>query len=347
MKKISYCGCLRFTFLLAFILLFSITSLALIPGDFGSAGGGPPDGVVDFEDLMIFAIAYGSTPTDANWNPLCDIYPDDKIDFEDLMIFAMNYGRRDVVTKITVVNEYINTTTGVTYVKGSDTVIVTFPESVGPDYIVEVAQKIENAGVISYVHEVVATPNADRKVWVVTFDFAVAVDNDCEAICLVALVKHPCCPGEEVALRVVIVDYTKPYADLFVTIKDCDDLIFPGAYFEWTSRATTDCCGDYCSGFAYWSIAVDHDPYLGPCDIVFGIGCPLEGAMECGCLVYADSGETVCHYVDLNFEDNVGNAVESTWVLTFDSDSLVSFTVDNTPIIAFDGIYQVLDGGCK
>jgi basic membrane protein A len=80
--------------LFVFLLLFSFSSLALIPGDFGSAGGGPPDGYVDFEDLMIFAMAYGSTPADANWNPLCDIYPDDKIDFEDLMIFAMNYGKK-------------------------------------------------------------------------------------------------------------------------------------------------------------------------------------------------------------------------------------------------------------
>ena len=84
------------------IFIFSTTSLALIPGDFGSAGGGPPDGCVDFEDLMIFAMAYGSTPTDANWNPLCDIYPDGVIDFEDLMIFAMHYGERDVVSDIEV-----------------------------------------------------------------------------------------------------------------------------------------------------------------------------------------------------------------------------------------------------
>ena len=98
MKKISYCGWLNFVFLFTFILLFSITSLAIIPGDFGSAGGGPPDGVVNFEDLMIFAMAYGSTPSDANWNLLCDIYPDDKIDFEDLMIFAMHYGEREPAT---------------------------------------------------------------------------------------------------------------------------------------------------------------------------------------------------------------------------------------------------------
>ena len=80
------------------LFIFSTPSLALIPGDFGSANNGPPDGVVDFEDLMIFAMAYGSCQGDVNWNPDCDIaspgslIPDGIIDFEDLMIFAMNYG---------------------------------------------------------------------------------------------------------------------------------------------------------------------------------------------------------------------------------------------------------------
>jgi hypothetical protein len=80
------------------LIIFNITSLALIPGDFGSVGGGPPDGCVDFEDLMIFAMAYGSTSGDANWNEVCDIAgpggtltPDGVIDFEDLMVFAMRY----------------------------------------------------------------------------------------------------------------------------------------------------------------------------------------------------------------------------------------------------------------
>ena len=88
--------------LFVFLFLFSTPSLALIPGDFGSAGGGSPDGVVDFEDLMIFALAYGSISGDANWNPDCDIYPDGIIDFEDLMIFAMHYGERDLVSDIEV-----------------------------------------------------------------------------------------------------------------------------------------------------------------------------------------------------------------------------------------------------
>jgi len=72
----------------------------LLLGDFGSANNGPPDGVVDLEDLMIFTQAYDSTPDDYNWNPICDIAgpngglnPDGVIDFEDLMVFAMNYGK--------------------------------------------------------------------------------------------------------------------------------------------------------------------------------------------------------------------------------------------------------------
>ena len=90
--------------LFVFLLLFSFSSLALIPGDFGSAGGGPPDGCVDFEDLMIFALAYGSTTSDTNWNEVCDIasqggvlQPDGVIDFEDLMIFAMHYGECECI----------------------------------------------------------------------------------------------------------------------------------------------------------------------------------------------------------------------------------------------------------
>jgi hypothetical protein len=75
------------------------TSTTPILGDFGSANNGPPDCKVDFEDLMIFALAYGSSPADTNWNTVCDIaslggvlVPDGVIDFEDLMIFAMHYG---------------------------------------------------------------------------------------------------------------------------------------------------------------------------------------------------------------------------------------------------------------
>jgi hypothetical protein len=81
------------------LFLFSTPSLALIPGDFNG------DGQVQFEDLMIFALAYGSTPAAANWNPVCDIAsaggvlsPDGVIDFEDLMVFALHYGETTILS---------------------------------------------------------------------------------------------------------------------------------------------------------------------------------------------------------------------------------------------------------
>jgi len=72
--------------LFAFFILFSFPSLALIPGDFNE------DGCVEFEDLMIFALAYGTCEGDDNWDLRCDIYGDGCIEFEDLMLFAMHYG---------------------------------------------------------------------------------------------------------------------------------------------------------------------------------------------------------------------------------------------------------------
>ena len=61
-------------------------SITYCPGDFDG------DNVIGFEDLMIFAIAYGSCEGDAKWNPVCDLNSDGCIEFEDLMIFAMHYG---------------------------------------------------------------------------------------------------------------------------------------------------------------------------------------------------------------------------------------------------------------
>jgi hypothetical protein len=79
--------------------LFAAT--CVLPGDFcGPMGDPTPDGKVNFDDLMVFATAYGSETGDPNWNALCDICgylgdpsPDSKVNFDDLMVFATNYGR--------------------------------------------------------------------------------------------------------------------------------------------------------------------------------------------------------------------------------------------------------------
>jgi len=90
--------------LIFFICLFNLSSYAAtcdLPGDFvGPMGDPTPDGKVDFNDLMVFATAYGSVTGDPNWNALCDICgylgdptPDGKVNFDDLMVFATNYGK--------------------------------------------------------------------------------------------------------------------------------------------------------------------------------------------------------------------------------------------------------------
>ena len=96
---------LLITMLFIFIFLlsysFSIAATSYLPGDFvGPMGDPTPDGKVDFNDLMVFATAYGSETGDANWNELCDICGylgdpnlDGKVNFEDLMVFVTNFGK--------------------------------------------------------------------------------------------------------------------------------------------------------------------------------------------------------------------------------------------------------------
>jgi parallel beta-helix repeat protein len=52
-----------------------------------------PDGTVDIYDLVTVAKAYGSTPSDPNWNPNADINNDDIIDIFDLVTVAKHYGQ--------------------------------------------------------------------------------------------------------------------------------------------------------------------------------------------------------------------------------------------------------------
>jgi parallel beta-helix repeat protein len=102
---------IRFNLLLIMLLsvfiifLFNLFTFATsyLPGDFcGPMGDPTPDGKVDFNDLMVFATAYGSETGDPNWNALCDICgylgdpsPDGKVNFDDLMVFATNYGKSE------------------------------------------------------------------------------------------------------------------------------------------------------------------------------------------------------------------------------------------------------------
>jgi hypothetical protein len=68
-------------------LIGTLTFLVIIPGDVNH------DGKVDLNDLAILAEAYGSRPSDPNWNPCADINNDQYVGLSDLMILALHYGQ--------------------------------------------------------------------------------------------------------------------------------------------------------------------------------------------------------------------------------------------------------------
>jgi hypothetical protein len=58
-----------------------------IPGDVNG------DGNVDWRDLGLLGLAYGSKPGDLYWNPNADINGDGTVDWQDLGILGLNYGK--------------------------------------------------------------------------------------------------------------------------------------------------------------------------------------------------------------------------------------------------------------
>jgi hypothetical protein len=58
-----------------------------IPGDING------DGTVDWVDLGLLGLAYGSRLGDSNWNPNADINGDGTVDWQDLGLLGLNYGK--------------------------------------------------------------------------------------------------------------------------------------------------------------------------------------------------------------------------------------------------------------
>ena len=266
-------------------------------------------------------------------------------------------GEGEVEVAITFDREYTNAG-GQTFVACGSEVAVTFPSPVAIDYVVYLALKYDDG---EYDCMTALTPNADRTIWTLE-DYAEGDECDpdideCEPFCVVALVKHPCCPGEEVALRVVSLDCTPPYADIYVTFYDCGDPCeepdpcnppVPGAYAEWTSRTfdgceSTDCCGDDCSGLASWSVEVGPDPCEGPCDLISGTTCPVEGILDCGCLPYpeTDTSEII---VVWTLTDNVGNSLTGEVSVILDTDEVIEIAGES---VTMGVAVPVFTGSCK
>jgi hypothetical protein len=61
-----------------------------VTSDPGDVNG---DGIVNLQDLVLFARAYGSTPDDPRWNPQADVNRDGIVNLQDLVLLALNYNR--------------------------------------------------------------------------------------------------------------------------------------------------------------------------------------------------------------------------------------------------------------
>ena len=339
-----------------FFILFFTTSFAIIPGDFGGNNNGPSDGAVDFEDLMIFAMAYGSIPSDSNWNPICDIAgpdgklsPDGVIDFEDLMVFAMHYGECDEDTSLSPITLSDSITfDGKTVIDGGKhTITVKFTAPVTSvrvfitNYSVQDANILRNfIGIPSNVVEV-AMSTADGKTYTGTADFGW---GNCDVEWIYVLTGDSCCPV--IYSRTVTVDTEPPYVDLKAIIGEEEDcgtecepalgkrvFITSDAYVENEAPLCTPlCCGDYCTELAGWTITVyDAPPFNLDCTCVpnpcvdwikqcTGTGYPVEcDVFEC--LSYDDwTAKVGNYYVILEAQDVVGNLYKGYGILTLRSD---------------------------
>ncbi|HQN48775.1 MAG TPA: cohesin domain-containing protein, partial [Caldisericia bacterium] len=71
---------------LDFLLIEKVIKITLLMGDIND------DGKVDSEDLIIFALSFGTQIGDSNYNEKCDLNGDGKVDADDLLLLAQNFG---------------------------------------------------------------------------------------------------------------------------------------------------------------------------------------------------------------------------------------------------------------
>ena len=276
---------------------------------------------------------------------------DGEFDEETFIIEVKEPIVEPLVIDIDIPDAYPHPTKGLIVARDCYDIVVTFSDnSITEDQDVwvrwnDVPKDCEGAWIL-------LTGNADDTEFTgeICFGCVCSECSECVDICIEVLVGDLCC-ASIIYSETIKVDSIEPCASFTVTIEDC--LCTPGAKMSWTTTCLDicdvpyDCCGDACSGVGDWMFVLDDDICLGPCDSVEGNDCPITGAFECGCLLYAtEEGENVEHVIDVSIKDNVGNEFTDTWTLIFDTDSVVSFSALNTtPYDNSDGTWS-LDYEC-
>ena len=192
--------------------------------------------------------------------------------------------------------------------------------------------------------------------------------TECVPICIEVKIGTICC-DPIIYSEMITVDTIAPCASFTVTFEDCGVCyVPPGASMSWTTTCLDicdlpkDCCDDNCSGVGDWSFILDETLCDPACDEVYGNGCPITGAFECGCLTYLYTDVTVfppveytgIHEVEVSIKDNVGNEFTDTWTITFDTDNVISITTIEAAIVSvpvYDAVAEewtvTVDYGCE
>lgn len=88
MKSKMIAGIMLTLFLVTTLSMVSSVSAPLLPSD-GDING---DNIVDIQDIVQWALAFGSTPASANWDPLADMNGDNVVDIFDGVAIGINFG---------------------------------------------------------------------------------------------------------------------------------------------------------------------------------------------------------------------------------------------------------------
>jgi len=256
------------------------------------------------------------------------------------------------------------------YVKGGSSntsaVVVTFTSSVA----LESAVKVYWDDGTSTYDVVTLTADATNKIFTGNLAFGAAAalsewTETCEEVCVKVINQidaTTCCDGTttELLTDVVTVDFTAPCASFVLTVADCS--CESEVAISWTTQragtcATTDCCGDACSGLASWEfianyVAATSCASATECASVDGTTCPITGSFSCtdACFGFATEGTTT-DTITVNLTDNVGNLATYTWTVTLDTDEVTQIVASGdgfagTATESVEGVTFVIDNSC-
>ena len=218
-----------------------------------------------------------------------------------------------------------------TYIKGgTQTVTVTFAVPTEPVSVwipEKCTPKGAPDGVPDAAFELVLYPDASKKVYTGEFDFS--IDAECCEFYIYVVTCNTCAPCKVP----FIIDSEGPDSEIEITTSDCVcegcNLIFKTPKQSEICDVTGICCGDYCSGFASYTIDLYlSDPFDECCDVPCitpkysctpGVACPVDCTIAC---IPADD-----YWVVVTLLDAVGNRTRYYAIVTLGEQPGCAFTV--------------------